>query len=80
MRALAAGNGDIPIVSGESAAGGMGVLIRAVDDTGLRAALSLDANSKVVLFGCKGATDPDIYQRIVGESVELVFSRQVSFS
>ena len=79
MRALAAGNGDPPIVSGESAAGGMGVLIRAADDTSLRAALSLDANSQVVLFGCEGATDPDIYQKIVGESAELVFSRQESF-
>jgi diaminopropionate ammonia-lyase len=79
MRALAAGNGDTPIVSGESAAGGMGVLIRAADDTSLRAALSLDANSQVVLFGCEGATDPDIYQKIVGESAELVFSRQESF-
>ena len=78
MRALAAGNGDIPIVSGESAAGGMGVLIRATDDARLRTALSLDAKSQVVLFGCEGATDPDIYQKIVGESAELVFSRQVS--
>jgi diaminopropionate ammonia-lyase len=57
----------------------MGVLIRAADDASLRAAPSRDANRKVVLFGCEGATDPDIYQKIVGESAELVFSRQESF-
>lgn len=76
MRALAAGNGDIPIVCGESAAGGMGVLIQAAGDERLRTALSLDGNSRVVLFGCEGATDPEIYEKIVGESPDSVFLRQ----
>lgn len=78
MRALAAGSGDTPIVSGESAAGGMGVLIHAASDPDLRAALGLDAGSRVLLFGCEGATDPVIYERLVGQSPDAVFARQAS--
>jgi diaminopropionate ammonia-lyase len=76
MRSLAEGHGDVPIVSGESAAGGMGVLINAARDENLRAALSLDQNSHVILFGCEGATDGSIYERIVGASPDSVFGRQ----
>jgi hypothetical protein len=36
------GDHDVPIVSGESAAGRMGVLIAAAADTALRTALALD--------------------------------------
>lgn len=79
MRMLAAGNGDVPIVSGESAAGGMGVLISAANDKLLSEALGLDQDSRVVLFGCEGATDPAIYQEVVGETPASVFSRQGAF-
>ena len=76
MKSLADGGGDTPIVSGESAAGGMGVLQSAAKDPELRKALGLDANSQVVLFGCEGATDPEIYEQIVGLKPEAVFERQ----
>jgi diaminopropionate ammonia-lyase len=77
MTALAAGEGDLPIVCGESAAGGMGVLLKAATDAGLRSQLSLTPESRVVLFGCEGATDPEIYREITGQTPEEVFSRQV---
>jgi diaminopropionate ammonia-lyase len=76
MRALAAGRGDMPIVCGESSAGSMGVLIHAGADATLRTALGLTSDSRVLLFGCEGATDPDIYRRIVGDSADAVFDRQ----
>jgi diaminopropionate ammonia-lyase len=76
MRLLARGEHDVPIVSGESAAGGMGVLIAAAADPALRTALALDGRSTVVLFGGEGATDPDVYQRLVGTSPDDVFERQ----
>ena len=77
MKALADGGGDTPIVSGESAAGGMGVVLKAAaDHPELRKALGLDASSQVVLFGCEGATDPEIYERVVGCKPETVFDRQ----
>lgn len=78
MRALADGGGDTPVVCGESAAGGMGVLIHAFADDSLRKALGLDAPSRVLLFGCEGAADPNIYERIVGMSAEMVFARQAA--
>lgn len=79
MRALAEGGGDIPIISGESAAVGMGVLLAAADDPQLRAELGLDKQSCVVLFGGEGATEPDIYRDLVGTDPDTVFAKQVAF-
>ena len=76
MKALADGGGDVPIVSGESAAGGMGVLLNSLVYPELKEKLGLDSNSQVLLFGCEGATDPSIYQDIVGSSATEVFARQ----
>ncbi|MBY0441348.1 MAG: helix-turn-helix domain-containing protein, partial [Mycobacteriaceae bacterium] len=74
MRALADGHGDTPVVSGESAAGGMGVLLAAAESEVLCTALGLDANSTVVLFGGEGVTDPDIYQQTAGSPPGDVFA------
>jgi diaminopropionate ammonia-lyase len=76
MRLLARGEGDVPIVCGESAAGGMGVLLAAARDPALRELLGLEADSQVVLFGLEGATDPEIYEQIVNLSAAYVFARQ----
>jgi diaminopropionate ammonia-lyase len=76
MKALADGGGDVPIVCGESAAGSMGVLLRAAVDRDLQTKLGLDENSQILLFGCEGATDPKIYEEIVGVSAADVFERQ----
>jgi diaminopropionate ammonia-lyase len=76
MKALADGGGDIPIVCGESAAGGMAVVLKAAEDPDLRQALALDPSSQVVLFGLEGATDPEIYERLVGNKPHAVFDRQ----
>ncbi|MBN3846126.1 diaminopropionate ammonia-lyase [Paraburkholderia sp. Ac-20342] len=76
MRALADGGGDTPIVSGESASGGMGVLLQSMLNPELRDQLGLDENSQVLLFGCEGATDPQIYEQVVGLSSHEVFERQ----
>ncbi|MGP3934784.1 diaminopropionate ammonia-lyase [Nonomuraea sp. KM88] len=77
MRALAdGGSGDSPIVSGESAAGGMAVLLKAAQDAELGARLGLDEDSTVILFGAEGATDPLLYEEIVGRSPGEVFDLQ----
>lgn len=73
MRSLADGHGDIPIVCGESSAGAMGVLLESARDAHLRSILGLDATSQVLLFGCEGATDPQIYETIVGRSPDAIF-------
>ncbi|MEJ8852878.1 diaminopropionate ammonia-lyase [Variovorax rhizosphaerae] len=80
MKTLADGGGDVPIVSGESAAGGMGVLLNMASHPELRGMLGIDAESQVLLFGCEGATDVDIYKDIVGQEASEVFARQAAAS
>ncbi|GAW16612.1 hypothetical protein ANO14919_060450 [Xylariales sp. No.14919] len=80
MKALANGHGgDIPIVCGESSAASMGVMLASSTDPSLRKKLGLDANSQVVLLGLEGATDPEIYERLVGKSPAAVFEAQARF-
>jgi len=62
MRLLA----DHAVVSGESGAAGLAGLLLAADDGAARAALRLDADSRVLLFSTEGATDPALYARLVG--------------
>ncbi|TAM51181.1 MAG: diaminopropionate ammonia-lyase [Paraburkholderia sp.] len=69
MRTLAAGNGDTPIVCGETAAGGTAVVLKSKEIPALRDSLGLDQHSQVLLFGLEGATDPVIYEQIVGRPV-----------
>jgi len=68
MRLLASGEaGGAPIVAGESAVPGLIALVGCASDAGLRAAMALGPDSRVLLLGCEGATDPDIYRAMVGE-------------
>lgn len=75
MRMLADGEGgDPPVVAGESAVAGLAALLAAEEQPAIRAALGLDAGSRLLLIGTEGATDPDIYRRIVGRSAEDVLA------
>ena len=69
MRMLGAPvKGDARVVSGESGAVGMGVVAAVMQDPAyapLKAALGLDANSRVLLFSTEGDTDPENYRKIV---------------
>lgn len=71
MRDLARPKGRDPaIVAGESAVAGLCGLMRVCQDARLKTALGLDANARVLLFGTEGATDPDLYRRLVSEAGE----------
>ncbi|MEJ0070455.1 MAG: diaminopropionate ammonia-lyase [Pseudomonadota bacterium] len=61
-----------PVVAGESAVAGLAGLCAAAADPEARAALGLDADSRVLLFGSEGATDPALYAQIVGRSADKV--------
>ncbi len=66
MRLLGAPLGNDPaITAGESAVAGLAALIAASADTGHRETLGLDNNARVLLIGTEGATDPDIYRKII---------------
>ena len=65
-------DGDAPIVSGESGCAAIAGLIAAAGEPALREALALGPDAKVVAIGSEGATDPEIYARVVGRSAEEV--------
>jgi diaminopropionate ammonia-lyase len=75
MRLLAEGvAGDAPVVAGESAVAVLAGLMLARRDAPSAAALGLDATSRILLFGTEGATDPALYQTIVGRPAEQVLA------
>jgi len=69
MRLLARGDrGDDPLVAGESGVAGLAGLVTASTDEAAQTLLDLSASSHVLVFGTEGATDPEMYQRIVGKA------------
>ena len=73
MRLLAAGRfGDDPVVAGESAVAGLAGLLVASADADARARLDLHPDSRVLVFGTEGATDPEVYRSIVGRRPDEV--------
>ncbi|HEX8665643.1 MAG TPA: diaminopropionate ammonia-lyase [Beijerinckiaceae bacterium] len=68
MRDLA----DLGVGGGESGVAGLAGFRLAARDPRMRSALRLDGDSRVLLFGTEGATDPEVYARIVGRTAEEV--------
>ena len=66
MRLMAQGiDPDISIEAGESAVAGVGALLAMTKDTEAREALGIDSESSVLVFGTEGATDPDLYAKLI---------------
>jgi len=73
VRLLAEGGaGDPPLVAGETGVAGLAGLCEVLSDAATAAALGLDRSSRVLLFGTEGATDPEIWTRLVGRRPEEV--------
>lgn len=73
MRLLADGRyGDVPIVAGESAVAGLAAALLAAGDANTRRAAKLTEESVVLVIGTEGATDPAVYERIVGKAAERI--------
>lgn len=69
MRLLAEGcDGDPPLVAGESAVAGLCATVGALARPAVRESLGLGPDSRVLLFGSEGDTDPSLYSEIVGRS------------
>lgn len=56
---------DQGIEAGESAVAGIAALMELNENEELKATLGLDHNSRLLLFGTEGATDPELYKEIV---------------
>lgn len=73
MRLLAdAPFGDQPLAAGESAVAGLAGLLMAAARPQMATALGLGLDSRVLLIGSEGATDPELYAQLVGRSAEAV--------
>ncbi|NWA24670.1 diaminopropionate ammonia-lyase [Pseudomonas gingeri] len=77
MRRLAKGSQrDIPVEAGESAVAGLAGLIRLAASPSLAAEVGINAQSHILLISTEGATAPDVYAELVGESATSVRARQ----
>ena len=59
--------GDPMIEAGESAVAGLSASIAAARNDELRTALGIDENSRIILFGSEGVTDPAVYAEMMKE-------------
>lgn len=67
MNRLARPKGSDPaIVAGESGGVGLAGLVTVAGDRNMRAALGLDASSRILVINTEGATDPERYEELVG--------------
>ncbi|ARM92208.1 diaminopropionate ammonia-lyase protein (plasmid) [Rhizobium sp. CIAT894] len=67
--------GDPAVVSGESGGVGLAALIKVSGDQDVRSKLKLGKDSRILLVNTEGATDPALYQQLVGASPEDVAAR-----
>ena len=64
--------GDPAVVAGESGGTGFAGALQCLRDQAARAHLTLDSDSRILVFNSEGATDPAIYASIVGRPAEQV--------
>ena len=64
--------GDPAIVAGESAVAGLVALIAVTGDAEACKALGLGTDSRVLVFGTEGDTDPALYEKLVGLTADAV--------
>ena len=69
--------GDGAVVAGESAVAGLAGLLLTVADANASRRLDLRRDSTVLVFGTEGATDPEVYRKIVGRAAERVAAQVV---
>lgn len=75
MRVFAKPMGNDPkIVSGETGSTGLGLLLAAHGNTALWKTLGLGPDSRVLLIGSEGDTDPTIYKEVVGMTAQEVLA------
>jgi len=59
--------GDDKIIAGENSAPGVISLIASCNDENIKNKLNLDYNSNILLIGCEGDTDQEMYQKLLKE-------------
>ena len=59
--------GDDKIIAGENSAPGVISLIASCNDENIKDKLNLNSKSNVLLIGCEGDTDKEMYQKLIKE-------------
>ena len=62
------GFSDEPIIAGENSVPGVISLIASCEDQNLKQKLKLDQRSNVLVIGCEGDTDQEMYQKLVNQN------------
>lgn len=76
MKRLATPNdGDPAVVAGESGGVGLAALLKAASNPILRAKIGLGPNARVFLINTEGATDPRLYEELVGTAPAQVTAK-----
>ena len=56
------------IIAGENSAPGVISLIASCEDEAIRKKLQLTKQSNVLIFGCEGDTDQEMYQKLINQN------------
>jgi diaminopropionate ammonia-lyase len=59
---------DKPIIAGENSVPGVISLITSCEDENIKQKLKLDQNSNVLVIGCEGDTDKEMYQKLISQN------------
>lgn len=70
--------GDPPIVAGESGGVGLAGVVTVLRDPALAAKIGLGPKARVLVINTEGATDPVLYQSIVGRSPSAVLKGEAA--
>jgi len=69
--------GDPGIVAGESGGAGLAGLCKAMRDETLRGAIGLNSTSRIFLINTEGATDPELYRKLVHQDPPAIAHRML---
>jgi len=64
--------GDPAIVAGESGGAGLAGLLTVLRDPALAGRLGIGRDARVLVVNTEGATDPELYEKIVGRSPQAI--------
>ena len=59
---------DDKIIAGENSAPGVISLITSCEDQAIKEKLDLNEKSNVLVFGCEGDTDQEMYQKLINQN------------
>ena len=63
---------DIPIVGGECSTPGITSLISCCNNKETKSALEINENSNILLIGCEGSADLELYQKLLNEGKKMI--------